>query len=217
MLGPEKNTCAALPYTRITEIYQDPRTRCRCTCAAHCCTTSTTRPYRKLVSFIDPANPGGPFPGIELRHLGGALNRPPSRPRAVSTQGAAFHLRLRMQASAERPEVARKATDEVLERLRRWDTGAMLPGFLFDHDSTPERGQPRLHRDRSPAAERAQGDIRPGPAVPYQPQHPAAASRRRPVRARSRASEGFAVGHRAAHGPQKLTNSGGRRPGRHSE
>ncbi|MEU1392293.1 MULTISPECIES: BBE domain-containing protein [unclassified Nonomuraea] len=24
-LGPEKDACAAMPYTRITEIYQDPR------------------------------------------------------------------------------------------------------------------------------------------------------------------------------------------------
>lgn len=33
----------------------------------------------------------------------------------------------------------REISDGVLERLRKWDTGAVLPGFLFDHDSTPER------------------------------------------------------------------------------
>lgn len=67
------------------------------------------------------------------------MNRPPGRPHAVSTQGAAFHLWTRMPAPAEQVDAVRKAADEVLERLRPWDTGAMLPGFLFDHDSAPER------------------------------------------------------------------------------
>lgn len=94
---------------------------------------------KELVSLIDPSTPGGPFPGIELRHLGGALNRAPGRSHAVGTQGAAFHLWVRLPAPAEQAGAARTAADQVLERLRPWDTGAMLPGFLFDHDSTPEQ------------------------------------------------------------------------------
>ncbi|MEO3889914.1 FAD-binding oxidoreductase [Nonomuraea sp. B5E05] len=138
-LGPEKNTCAALPYTQITEIYQDPKNPVSAHLRSALLHELDDEAVRELVSFIDPSNPAGPFPGIELRHLGGTLNRPPGRPHAVSTQGAAFHLWLRMPAPAERAEVARTAADEVLERLGRWDTGAMLPGFLFDHDSAPER------------------------------------------------------------------------------
>ncbi|MEV4225441.1 FAD-binding protein [Nonomuraea sp. NPDC049725] len=139
-LGPEdKDTCAALPYTQITEIYQDPRNPVSAHLRSALLRELDDEAVAELVSFIDPSNSGGPFPGIELRHLGGALNRPPGRPHAVSTQGAAFHLWLRMPAPAERAEAARTAADEVLERLRPWDTGAMLPGFLFDHDSAPER------------------------------------------------------------------------------
>jgi FAD/FMN-containing dehydrogenase len=138
-LGPEKDTCADLPYTHITEIYQDPKNPVSVHLRSALLHELDEQAVRELVSFIDPSNRGGPFPGIELRHLGGALNRPPGRPHAVSTQGAAFHLWLRMPAPAERAEAARTAADEMLERLRPWDTGAMLPGFLSDHDSAPER------------------------------------------------------------------------------
>ncbi|GAA3204836.1 FAD-binding oxidoreductase [Nonomuraea roseoviolacea] len=138
-LGPEKDTCAAMPYARITEIHQDPRNPVMTHLRSALLTEPDDEAVAELVSFIDPAKPGGPFPGIELRHLGGALDRPPGRPHAVSTQGAAFHLWLRMPAPPDQADAVRRAADEVLARLRRWDTGAMLPGFLFDHDSAPER------------------------------------------------------------------------------
>ncbi|MER5325222.1 FAD-binding oxidoreductase [Streptosporangium roseum] len=132
-LGPEKDTCGAMPYTQITEIYQDPKNPVMVHLRSALLHELDEEAVEELVSFIDPSTPGGTFPGIELRHLGGALNRPPARSHAVSTQGAAFHLWMRM------PVPAKQAADEVLERLRRWDTGAVLPGFLFDHDSAPER------------------------------------------------------------------------------
>ncbi|MEW1836877.1 FAD-binding oxidoreductase [Nonomuraea angiospora] len=138
-LGPEKDTCDARPYTQITEIYQDPKNPVMAHLRSALLHELDEEAVEELVSFIDPSVPGGPFPGIELRHLGGALNRPPGRSHAVSTQGAAFHLWMRMPAPAEQAEAVRKVADEALERLRRWDTGAVLPGFLFDHDSAPER------------------------------------------------------------------------------
>ncbi|MCK2218615.1 FAD-binding oxidoreductase [Actinomadura sp. ATCC 31491] len=139
-LGPEKDTCAAMPYTRITGIYQDPKNPVSVHLRSALLHEPDEEAVRELVSFIDPSAPGtGPFPGLELRHLGGALNRAPGRPHAVSTQGAAFHLWLRVPAPAGQGETARATADQALERLRRWDTGAMLPGFLFDHDSSPER------------------------------------------------------------------------------
>lgn len=138
-LGPEKDTCETRPYTQITEIYQDPKNPVSAHLRSALLHELDDEAVEELVSFIDPATPGGPFPGIELRHLGGALDRPPGRSHAVSTQGAAFHLWMRMPAPAEQADAVRKAADEALERLRRWDTGAMLPGFMFDHDSAPER------------------------------------------------------------------------------
>ncbi|MFC7585179.1 FAD-binding oxidoreductase [Nonomuraea antimicrobica] len=137
-LGPEKDTCGVVPYTGITEIYQDPKGPVRTHLRSALLGELDEEAVAELVSFIDPSVSEGPFPGIELRHLGGALDRSPGRPHAVSTQGAAFLLWMRLPALAEGVDV-REIADGVLERLGRWDTGAMLPGFLFDHDSAPER------------------------------------------------------------------------------
>ncbi len=138
-LGPEKDTCGVLPYAEVTEIYQDPKGPVTAHLRSALLRELDDEAVAELVSLIDPSAPGGPFPGVELRHLGGALDRAPGRPHAVSTQGAAFHLWLRMPAPAGRADTARRTADQVLERLRPWDTGAMLPGFLFDPDSAPER------------------------------------------------------------------------------
>ncbi|MFB9466922.1 BBE domain-containing protein [Streptomyces cinereospinus] len=46
---------------------------------------------------------------------------------------------MRLPAPPEQAGAAREAAGRILERLGPWDTGALLPGFLFDHDSAPER------------------------------------------------------------------------------
>jgi hypothetical protein len=138
--GPEKDTCGVIPYTEITEIYDDPKNPVMAHLRSALLHDLDDEAVKELVSFIDPTVPASPpFPSLEIRHLGGALNRPPRRSHPVSTQGAAFHLWMRAAAPAEQADAARKASAEQLERLRPWDTGAMLPGFLFDHDSDPER------------------------------------------------------------------------------
>ncbi|NLU74346.1 FAD-binding oxidoreductase [Streptomyces sp. HNM0575] len=138
-LGPEKDTCASMPYSRITELHQDPKHPVRVHFRSALLYEPDDAAVETLVSFIDPAVPEGPFPGIELRHLGGALSRPPARPHSVGIRDAAFHMWMRMPAPAEQADAVRRAADRVLERLRPWDTGGLLPGFLYEHDSGPER------------------------------------------------------------------------------
>ncbi|MFI6037306.1 FAD-binding oxidoreductase [Streptomyces sp. NPDC051315] len=138
-LGPETDTCATRPYTQLTEIHHDPKHPVRVHFRSALLSELDDGAVEALVPFIDPAAPGDPFVNIELRHLGGALNRPPRRAHAVGTRGAAFHLWTRRPAPAEEAGAARRAADEVLERLRPWDTGDLLPGFLFDHDGDPQR------------------------------------------------------------------------------
>ncbi|MFE6270220.1 FAD-binding oxidoreductase [Streptomyces goshikiensis] len=138
-LRPEQDTCAPIPYARITEIHHDPKTPVRVHFRGALLYELDDAAVRTLVSFVDPAAPEGPLPGIELRHLGGALSRPPRRAHAVGARDAAFHLWLRMPAPAGEAEAVRRAADAVLERLRPWDTGTSLPGFLSEHDRDPER------------------------------------------------------------------------------
>ncbi|MEU9310350.1 FAD-binding oxidoreductase [Streptomyces sp. NPDC048256] len=138
-LDPETDTCATMPYPRLTDIHHDPKHPVSVHFRSALLHELDDTAVETLVSFIDPTASGGPFPGIELRHLGGALSRPPRRAHAAGVRDAAFHLWMRMPAPAEEADTVRRAADELMERLRPWDTGALLPGFLFDHDSDPER------------------------------------------------------------------------------
>ncbi|MGW8761793.1 FAD-binding oxidoreductase [Streptomyces sp. NPDC055815] len=138
-LAPERDNCATMPYARVTELHHDPKQPVRVHFRSALLDELDDTAAETLVSFIDPALPGGPYPNIELRHLGGALSRPPRRAHAVGSRTAAFHLWTRIPAPAETADEARRLSDEVLARLRPWDTGELLPGFLFDHDAGPER------------------------------------------------------------------------------
>ncbi|MGW0499668.1 FAD-binding oxidoreductase [Streptomyces sp. NPDC003007] len=139
VLGPEKDTCATLPYPRITEIHHDPKHPVSVHFRSALLHGLDDAAAETLVSFIDPAQPGEPYRNIELRHLGGALSRPPERAHAVGARDASFHLWMRMPTPDGTADQARRISDEVLARLGPWDTGGLLPGFLFDHDSGPER------------------------------------------------------------------------------
>ncbi|GAA4227690.1 FAD-binding oxidoreductase [Actinomadura meridiana] len=139
-LAPETDTVAATPYRQITELHHDPKHPVRVHFRSALLDEPSDVAVKALVSFIDPASaPEGLFPGIELRHLGGALSRPPARPHAVDARDAAFLLWVRVPLPDGETAPARGLADDVLDRLRPWDTGALLPGFLFDHDSDPER------------------------------------------------------------------------------
>ncbi|MCP3821467.1 BBE domain-containing protein [Streptomyces sp. A3M-1-3] len=138
-LAPEKDTCATMPYTQVTEIHHDPKHPVSVHFRSALLHELDDVAVETLVSFIDPALPGGPFPNIELRHLGGALSRPPELAHAVGVRDAPFHLWMRTPTPDGTADEARRVSDEVLKRLRPWDTGDLLPGFLFDHDSDPER------------------------------------------------------------------------------
>lgn len=138
-LHPEKDSCAQVPYPQITDLHHDPKGPVSVHFRSALLRELDDAAVEQLVSFIDPAAPEGPLPGLELRHLGGALSRPPVRAHAVGARDAAFLLWLRIPAPAGEADTVRRAADEVLRRLEPWDTGTLLPGFLYDHDCDPER------------------------------------------------------------------------------
>jgi hypothetical protein len=138
-LDPEQDTCAVLPYRQITDLHHDPKDPVRVHFRSALLHEPDDAAAEELVSLIGPAAAEGQFPGIELRHLGGALDRPARRPLAAGTRGAAYHLLLRIPAQAGDVEAVRRVADEAMRRLKPWDTGAALPGFLFDHGADPDR------------------------------------------------------------------------------
>ena len=67
---------------------------------------------------------------VEIRHLGGALGRPPEKPNAIGHRDAAFSLVLGMIALPGHEEQVDGIQQTIIDGLRPWDTGAALPNFL---------------------------------------------------------------------------------------
>ncbi|MEU2395002.1 FAD-binding oxidoreductase [Streptomyces sp. NPDC007369] len=136
-LGPEEDTVEEMAYTRIGEIFRDPH---RPTPAWARTAVLSSFGEEAVEALVAAAGPGSGLPpgGVEIRHLGGALGRPAERPSAIGRPVGEFHIFMSMPAPLESAEVSHKAEQGVLDRLAQWDTGTMLPGFLFSSDSAPE-------------------------------------------------------------------------------
>ncbi|MDV6263938.1 FAD-binding oxidoreductase [Rhodococcoides yunnanense] len=135
-LLPEEDTCGLIPYAQIADIHEDPKHPVRVHFRGALLSELDDAAVDALVSLIDPAQ--DVFPGVELRHMGGALHRAPGRAHAVGDRDAEFLLYLRVPVPAGDEDVVSLAADKMLERVKPWDTGSTLPGFLFDHDSDPK-------------------------------------------------------------------------------
>ncbi|MGW5605374.1 FAD-binding oxidoreductase [Streptomyces sp. NPDC003753] len=89
-----------------------------------------------LQTLIDLAGPGTPVPCIiDIRHLGGALSRPPAHPSAVGGRSAQYVLRLMTGGMAAPPEAARPVHQRVYDALKQWTVGRSL-NFVYN-DGTP--------------------------------------------------------------------------------
>ncbi|GAA2789568.1 FAD-binding oxidoreductase [Saccharopolyspora taberi] len=136
-LEPENDSVEERPYTRIAEIYEEPH---RAT-PAHIRTALLDDVDDETVdALLEIAGPGVelPFGGLELRQLGGALARPADRPSAVGSRGEGYHLFLSNPAWPEDAEIRHQAQQKILDGLSRWDSGKLLPGFMFNYAATPE-------------------------------------------------------------------------------
>lgn len=166
-LGPRLlNTLGELPYTAGDSIHHDP---------------TDPMPYTGTNVLLDDldadapervlelAGPGAPDPCIvELRHLGGALARPPATANAVGHRDAQYLLAvLSKLPSGADPAPSRAVQGRLLDALAPWTRGRSL-NFL-GHDGGA-RGRPRdLRPRRLPAARPAQGRLRPGQPLPPGP------------------------------------------------
>lgn len=61
-LGPEKDTCGAMPYAQITEIYKDPKNPVMAHLRSALLHELDDEAVQELVSFIDPSAPGARSP-----------------------------------------------------------------------------------------------------------------------------------------------------------
>jgi FAD/FMN-containing dehydrogenase len=77
---------------------------------------------------------------VGLRHLGGALSKPPQVPSAVGHRDARYLLSVLSPADGFDPGLLRTAHDGVLDAMQAWSTGGMSLNFQFgpaDRDRIP--------------------------------------------------------------------------------
>jgi hypothetical protein len=132
---PVLDTVADRPYRTSGEIHQDPVQPLAVHEVNTCLRELDEDAADELIELAGPDSTC-PLRLVELRHLGGALGRPPAEPNAVGNRDAAFLLYTAGMAGVEDvPEYGRF----VLDRMTPWSTGRSLPNFLGTDDATPER------------------------------------------------------------------------------
>ncbi|WP_016698311.1 FAD-binding oxidoreductase [Actinoalloteichus spitiensis] len=101
-------------------------------------------PDHALNAVLDRVGPDSPSPQVlEIRHLGGALRRPPAEPNCVSHRDAEFLLGLTRRtppdATPEQAAALRAPHAEVRAALRPWSTGGGYVNFLDGDGADTER------------------------------------------------------------------------------
>nr|WP_221376969.1 FAD-binding oxidoreductase [Actinoplanes polyasparticus] len=125
-----------LPYAAVAAVHNDPVDPMPIVEQA---TLLRELPAEAVDTFLRfAADERSPLVMAELRHLGGALGRPPAIPNAVGNREAAFTV---FAAAVGGPEDAPRlhAYEEAfVNALKPWSTGRRYANFMFAGDTDPE-------------------------------------------------------------------------------
>lgn len=134
------DTVGELPYARCGEIYQDPPDPLPLWMQG---TLLRELPADAVERLLTACGPGvdTPLAMVELRHLGGALSRPPRDPNAVGGRDAAFAI---VAIGVPTPEVAGilpAAGRATLSALQPWSAEGSILNFQGESTSVEEVAQ----------------------------------------------------------------------------
>ncbi|MQA79837.1 MAG: FAD-binding protein [Streptosporangiales bacterium] len=135
---PLLDTVADRPYTTSGEIHDDPPHPFALYETTACLSEFDEDAVDELLYAAGPDS-SCPLRLVEVRHLGGALGRPPTVPNAVGNRDAAFLLYVAGVSGPDGAEAVRDCGQLVLDRMAPWTTGGVSPNFLGAADATPDR------------------------------------------------------------------------------
>ncbi|MER7813346.1 FAD-binding oxidoreductase [Streptomyces sp900116325] len=128
-----------MPYTAMGAIHMDPPTP-----MAYSDRTTMLRAFPvdaadKLIELLGPGS-GSPLASVEIRMLGGALDREPAVPNAVSSRGLPFVLFGFGVGAPGQAEFLSGKLDEVMHAMEPWADRRRMVNFLSIEEATdPER------------------------------------------------------------------------------
>jgi FAD/FMN-containing dehydrogenase len=125
-----------MPFTETDSIHQDPVEPLP---AWHRGGLLSALPAEAIDAVLAAAGPGVDVPLImaELRHMGGALSRPPARPNAVPGRSAAFSVFALGPGVPALAQAVPAAAGRLLDALAPWHCPELLINFLGS-DLTPD-------------------------------------------------------------------------------
>jgi hypothetical protein len=136
-LGPRLiDTLGEMPYEEVGSIYHDPTFS-----HAYFGGNVLLRELdpTALQTVIDLAGPDSSVPCIiDIRHLGGALSRPPAEPGAVGGRDAEYVLRVMTGGAAAPSTTARPVHQRLYDALKQWTIGRSLNFVYNDGAPVPE-------------------------------------------------------------------------------
>jgi len=135
------DTLGEMPYSRFAEIHSDPVDPAPFLERSAMLATFTPETVDTLIELAGP-DADCPLAFVELRHLGGALSRPPAIPNAVGNRDAAFAFWIVAIGTPEDGATTMKYADIVLERLAPWSTGGKYLNFMSSEDASAEKTRP---------------------------------------------------------------------------
>lgn len=129
---PLLDTVGEMPYANFAAIHADPPGPIPALDSSGLLRELTAETVDALVAVA--ADPTAPPDLVEIRHLGGALARPPAIPNAVTSRDAAFTLFITTIGGD--PEAVRTVQSSALDRLSPWTTGMVALSFMSTHNTT---------------------------------------------------------------------------------
>jgi len=120
-----------MPYTAVASIHNDPEEP-----GPFVERSALLRSLDALDVLLELAGPDAdpPLSLVELRHLGGAVARPPARPSAVGFRDAAFTVFAGTVGLPDLVEPAEEFLDRLMKALSPWRVGGPYVSFLSGPD-----------------------------------------------------------------------------------
>ncbi|HUN31069.1 MAG TPA: FAD-binding oxidoreductase [Trebonia sp.] len=135
------DTLGEMPYARFAEIHSDPVDPAPFLERSAMLAALTPQTLDTLIELAGP-DADCPLAFVEMRHLGGALRRPPAVPDAVGNRDAAFAFWIVAIGTPQDGAEMMKYADLMLDRLAPWSTGGKYLNFMSSEDATADKTRP---------------------------------------------------------------------------
>jgi hypothetical protein len=138
------DTVAHLTYAEAATIHLDPPTPLPYVDRSSGLTGLTKQTVDALVEFAGPQSDCA-LASIEIRLLGGALDREPRTPDAIPTRGLPFQLFAFGVGPEELMPAFRESLAKLVEQVRPWSHPSRMVSFLSPDEATNQREMRELY------------------------------------------------------------------------